>query len=124
MNLPAEDELLGNLYVQNQMYEDAIKLFSALNKRDNSPQARANLAMAYAASGRTAEARRTLARAMAPNSAMSRRLGEIDAAFQWLERAYEKKDPMLGSLMVEPILDPIRSDPRYTELLRKADLIR
>jgi hypothetical protein len=52
------------------------------------------------------------------------RLGEIDAAFKWLERANEKKDPMLGSLMVEPMLDPIRSDPRYTELLRNADLIR
>jgi len=83
MNLPAEDELLGNLYVQNQMYEDAIKLFSALNKRDNSPQARANLAMAYAASGRTAEARRTLARAMAPNSAMSRRIGSRSLIYDW-----------------------------------------
>jgi len=49
-------------------------------------------------------------------------LGETDNAFQWLRRAYRQNDPTLGWMKVDPMLDSIRSDPRYVELLRKADL--
>ena len=46
-------------------------------------------------------------------------LGERDKAFAELNKAYEKHVSSLCWLKVEPQLDPLRSDPRYQELLRK-----
>jgi tetratricopeptide (TPR) repeat protein len=44
-------------------------------------------------------------------------LGEKDEAFKWLERAYEERSVMMMYLKVLPNLDPLRSDPRYADLL-------
>jgi hypothetical protein len=46
-------------------------------------------------------------------------IGEIDEAFTWLERAYQERDPLLLALKAAPYLDPLRSDPRYEELVRR-----
>jgi TolB-like protein/Tfp pilus assembly protein PilF len=47
------------------------------------------------------------------------RLGEIDEAFHWLERAYEKREAILYALNATPDADPLRSDPRFQDLLRR-----
>jgi Tfp pilus assembly protein PilF len=49
-------------------------------------------------------------------------LGDHDLAFEWLEKAFEARAWQLGFLKVEPFFDPIRSDPRYTDLLRRVGL--
>jgi serine/threonine protein kinase/Tfp pilus assembly protein PilF len=49
-------------------------------------------------------------------------LGETDPAFEWLTRAFEKRDFFLRYLKVERTFDPIRSDPRCADLLRKMGL--
>jgi TolB-like protein/Tfp pilus assembly protein PilF len=49
-------------------------------------------------------------------------LGEIDKAFEWFDKAYEEKDSSLIYITVPPIFDPIRSDPRYKQLLMKLGL--
>jgi adenylate cyclase len=46
-------------------------------------------------------------------------LGDKDKAFAELSKAYEKRLSSLCWLKIEPQLDPLRSDPRYQELLRK-----
>ena len=51
-------------------------------------------------------------------------LGEKDQAFAWLERAYEERCPTLEFLKVEPSLDPLRSDPRFADLLRRMNLAK
>jgi DNA-binding winged helix-turn-helix (wHTH) protein len=46
-------------------------------------------------------------------------LGERDQAFQELERAYHERAPALFALAVDPRLDNLRSDPRFTVLRDK-----
>lgn len=46
-------------------------------------------------------------------------LGKKDQAFEWLEKAYEERYFMMMYLKVAPNFDPIRSDPRFTDMLRR-----
>jgi TolB-like protein/tetratricopeptide (TPR) repeat protein len=50
--------------------------------------------------------------------------GENDAALTWFGKACEQRCSLLGALAVDPAFDPIRSDPRFAELLRCAGLAR
>ena len=49
-------------------------------------------------------------------------LGNIDQAFKCLERAYEEHDTLLRALKVSSFYDSIRSDMRYTVLLKRMGL--
>jgi tetratricopeptide (TPR) repeat protein len=49
-------------------------------------------------------------------------LGDKDQAFRWLNTAYKQRDYLLLGLKTDFILDPIRSDPRFGELVRKVGL--
>jgi TolB-like protein/Tfp pilus assembly protein PilF len=51
-------------------------------------------------------------------------LGDKDKAFAELNSAYESHESSLCWLKVEPQLDPLRSDPRYQELLQKVGFTR
>ncbi|MGI8882954.1 MAG: tetratricopeptide repeat protein [Pyrinomonadaceae bacterium] len=46
-------------------------------------------------------------------------LGEKDLAFKWLERAIENRSYEVMYLKVAPNLDPLRSDPRFDDLLKR-----
>jgi serine/threonine protein kinase/tetratricopeptide (TPR) repeat protein len=48
--------------------------------------------------------------------------GEYDEAMDWLEKAFEFHDPNLPYISIEPIYDPLRSDPRFQDLLRRMNL--
>jgi serine/threonine-protein kinase len=48
--------------------------------------------------------------------------GEKDQAFEWLERAYAQRDGGLTQTKYDPLLDSLRSDPRYNAFLRKMKL--
>lgn len=50
------------------------------------------------------------------------RLGEKDQAFFWLEKACEERHWMIAHLKVDPALDGLRSDPRFTKLLQRVGL--
>jgi len=49
-------------------------------------------------------------------------LGEREQAFASLERAYAAHDAQLQFLRVDPNLDTLRADPRFTELMRRVGL--
>ena len=46
-------------------------------------------------------------------------LGETDHAFSWQEKVYEERDASLAWPKVAPEPDALRSDPRFTDLLRR-----
>jgi len=47
------------------------------------------------------------------------RLGNVDAAILFLQRAYERRDPWLLQARVDPDLNSLRADQRFTELLNR-----
>jgi hypothetical protein len=49
-------------------------------------------------------------------------LGQIDEAFEWLNKAHEARDHWLETLKVHPVLDTLRMDPQYEGLLAKMQL--
>ena len=48
--------------------------------------------------------------------------GEPDQAFEWLDRAFVQRDGGLAELKYDPLLRSLRSDPRYSALLKKLGL--
>jgi TolB-like protein/Tfp pilus assembly protein PilF len=82
----------------------------------------------HASAGDDGEARSALARlealaAEAPVSPFCRAslhaaLGDHDAALHWLERGRAERDGWMLAVRVHPWLDPVRGEPRFTDLLR------
>jgi TolB-like protein/tetratricopeptide (TPR) repeat protein len=85
------------------------------------------LAQVYHALGRDADADAALNALIAKHSrSMSYNIalvlgyrGETDRAFEWLEKAIEFQDLGIGSIIVNPSLEGLRSDPRWLPLLRR-----
>jgi TolB-like protein len=48
--------------------------------------------------------------------------GEMDKAFEWLERAYQQRDGGLSEVKVDLLLDRLHGDPRFRALLKKVNL--
>jgi hypothetical protein len=49
-------------------------------------------------------------------------LGDNEQALAWLERAYQEQSNMLQLIKVHPYLDPLRSDPRFVDLVHRVGL--
>jgi serine/threonine protein kinase len=49
-------------------------------------------------------------------------LEEDDLGFKWLEKAYEARDPFMHTIKIDFLMDRIRSDLRFTSLLKKKNL--
>ena len=48
--------------------------------------------------------------------------GDIDNAFQWMDRALRQRDPGSPELKSSPLMKSLRQDPRFAELLKKMRL--
>ena len=97
---------------------------------DPSPWTHAHLAAALAGLGRHAEARReaALVEAAARERYLDERvpaqmyvaMGDADRAVAWLERAFASNAAILAYMNVDHRLAPLRSDPRFAAMLRRA----
>jgi tetratricopeptide (TPR) repeat protein len=126
---------LGVAYGWLNRYDDALaQLDLGLRASGGNPGFVAALVRVYATSGREREARRQLAELldMAKQryvpaysiAAAYAALGDKDAAFMWLERAFEERSLELTFIGVEPEMDILRADPRFRDLLRRMNLPR
>ena len=115
------------------MYEEAIaELNQALATAGDRTRIRAELGHVYAVSGRREEAEKVLGelqeraaqRYVSPYeiAVIYTGLEENDQAFAWLEQAYLDRSGWLIYLSVEPMLDGLRADPRFTALLQRVGL--
>jgi len=133
-DFPPAHYLLAYAFEFNGLYDAAIaecqKAITLAKAKDgnNFPL----LAHIYAKSGRRIEAQRLLAEmtlnsktryyAPAHIAAVYVALGDKDKAFQWLEKAYQRKDWALVQIKVVPAFDSLRSDARFSELLKRMNL--
>jgi TolB-like protein/DNA-binding winged helix-turn-helix (wHTH) protein/Flp pilus assembly protein TadD len=125
--------VLGEVLAQKHMSNEAIaELQKAVELSQGSPAFAANLANAYAVSGRREEAVKILndlksrsrtGFSNAPEIAVVYAgLEEKDQAMAWLERAYaERFNP---GVLMRPAFDPLRSDRRFQDLVRRIGLAR
>jgi tetratricopeptide (TPR) repeat protein len=126
---------LGRSYTEKGMYAEAITAFQkSIPLSGDSPDESASLGCVYARSDRKGEARKIVEdlkelskkKYIAPSviAELYVALGEKDQAFAWLDKAYEEHDFILVLLKVEPTFDNLRSDPRFTALLKRIGLER
>jgi TolB-like protein/tetratricopeptide (TPR) repeat protein len=124
---------LGSAFREKKMYKDALDKFSQARKLSGSQPVTIGLyGHALAVSGDAVTARQTLAelqhlaqsRYVSPIyiAAIYTGLGENHTALDWLDRAYKERTDRLVYLAVEPMADPLRSDPRFQQLLNKIGL--
>lgn len=125
--------LLGMSYEAQQKYGEAIAEYHAgLRLAPSHSFLMGRLGHAYAMAGQTDEAGKLLKEMLARRdpsnfsdlhiSYIYMGLGERERVFEELDRAYQRRDPDLPYMNSDPILDPLRSDPRFTEMLRKIGL--
>ncbi|HEY3203710.1 MAG TPA: protein kinase, partial [Thermoanaerobaculia bacterium] len=120
---------LSIVYAQKGLRSEALSEARTAQEVDHSPLIMAMSGGAIARAGDLAGARKVLARLeeisktryVCPYQVgvICAHLGETDEAFRWLEKAYQVRSQCMPFLKVDPQLDPIRSDPRYTEFVRR-----
>ena len=126
---------LGWAYAMTGRYEEAIEeLQTAIKLSGEATDFVADLATIYALSGKRSEAHRIIdklkelakQRYVAPYrmAQIHIALGDRDRAFEWLEKGYRERS--LGESFIDlkasRFWDPIRSDPRFADLLRRMNL--
>lgn len=118
-------------YQHKGMYEEALgeaKKANALGRSSGDAQ----LGYAYAVAGKRDEAEKILneLKEQSKNGYVSSfdfaliymGLGEKDQAFEWLNKTFEENPYRISFIKVNPRFDSLRSDPRFTELLRRMKL--
>lgn len=128
-NFAVAHMIIGLSYVEEKNYQQGI---SELQKATDNPDSEALLAYAYAVAGKRTESQGILAEleklskqkyvASFPIAAVYAALGDRNKAFKQLEKAYAERSWAMGTLKVNPVFDSLRSDPRFSELLRRMNL--
>ena len=130
-SFPRADGLIVRAYEEKGMFADALAELEKSRPLYNS-WACSELADIYGRTGQPAQAAIALARMeqlsrgqqvdpvvfVEPYIGMDKK----DEAFLWLNKAYAQHSNSLTALKVDPLYDPLRSDPRFQDLLRRVGL--
>jgi len=120
---------LGLTYAQQRRYEEALAELQQSTLLSGDRDVVAALGYVYGLAGIRSEAQAALVELKKREesgfvSAYDKTLvylglGDIELALDWLEKAYEERSYWLIYIEVDPVLDQLRSNPRFAELLRK-----
>ncbi len=121
---------LGFSYVKKAMYPEAIEQFQSVSSlSDGQPADLAALGYVYAIAGQRDEAEGVLRqleslanqRYVSPVDMAMLYVGldNIDRAIEYLEKAYEEHADRMSWIKVNPVFDPLRSDPRFQAILQR-----
>ncbi|HEX7333678.1 MAG TPA: tetratricopeptide repeat protein [Pyrinomonadaceae bacterium] len=124
---------LGHTYAANKQFDEAIAAAEkAVALSERAPGALGMLGLVYGLAGRKPDALKILnellelnkTRYVTPAALVNVYigLGDKEQAFVWLEKAYQERSNYLAWLKVFPLLDPLRSDPRFADLVRRVGL--
>jgi TolB-like protein/class 3 adenylate cyclase/Tfp pilus assembly protein PilF len=126
---------LSNAYWGNRMYPQAIeewKAYGRLSGNRNETEFASAMEQGFRSGGwkgalatgiETLQAQRKTGSSSAYLIAeLYAQLGDKDHAFQWLNTACQERNWRVEGLRTDFLLDPIRSDPRFAELVRKVGL--
>jgi len=121
--------VLARTYVAKGMYQQAIsELHKALSLHARDAGVLGALAHAHARAGDREKALQLVDRLNQTGGATFvmvwayAGLGDKEQAFAWLERSYEERRQRMVWLNVDPLLEPLRSDPRFADLVRRVGL--
>jgi len=125
-------ESLGHAYVEKKMYPEALNAYARDAALSNEPDV-VDRAYVYGKAGQRDKALKALdevkqdwKRGKRPPGALAfiyEGLGDKDQTFEWLEKAFEERDSAWFPMMkVSPMSDPLRSDPRFQDLMRRLGL--
>ncbi len=124
-------------YLEIGRNQEAIEELREADALDDNPLALAAETRAHAAMGKVGEAHKLIERIKEmgkrdeefgvafPSYSIAQgyvALGQLDRAFEWLERAYRERGSYMQKIGVDPALDPLRDDPRFQSLLRRMNL--
>ncbi|MFQ5652753.1 MAG: protein kinase, partial [bacterium] len=123
---------LSRAYIAKGMFREAL---AEIDKYETSiPIGPLNRAVVFWGLGRREEAMGLLAKArVAVDSSyvdpvhfakFYALIGDTDEAFKWLERGYQERSVPITAHLDDQLLDPLRSDPRFHELVRKMGLTK
>ncbi len=123
---------LAESYLEVGRFAEAIAEMEKARSLDTSPLILRELGRAYAVAGNENKAREILEelKTLSGKSYVSPEfvalihgaLGERDAAFEWLEKAFADRSIALLFLKTDPDWDDFRSDPRFQDLMRRVGL--
>lgn len=127
--------VLAFAYLKRGRYQDATTEFqSAVDLSNRAATYLGNLGYCYALTGKRAEAL-TIAKELEDKysrdessglfvAAVYAGLGDKDKSFAWLEKDFQQRSGQLPTVAWRPLFETLRSDSRYTDLLRRMRLYR
>ena len=133
-NFPGVHEALGIEYTIHGKFDEAIGELEKVRQivGPNNPFAMGELGYAYAKAGKKDEAMKIANQFVelskkgytlsVQTALVYAGLGENDKAIELLEKGYTEQDSYIGYLKINHDWDNLRSDPRYTALLKKIGL--
>ena len=119
--------IVGMIHNADKKYDSALTYFTKANELNN-PWAPILMTITLAKIGKKEDAEKmfavldTVRSTYIPPTAKAliyHSLGAVNKSFEWLNRSYEEKDFLLAFMKVDPLWDPLRSDPRFQKLLKK-----
>jgi serine/threonine-protein kinase len=127
--------LLGRAELQDRRFgESTVELHKALDLSEGDTNELAALAYGDAMAHDAADAKKILAELSERSqqtyvqplalATIHIGLGEANNAFDWLTKAMEDRSAGLVYLKVDPVFDPVRSDPRFSEMVERIGLPR